>query len=76
MEVEQRFLWQQFSLLQAEWLCSASGSTALAELLSNKKGADYATTFSWLLAKVCFAILPLTLLCLRGSRIKRQTVKV
>ena len=48
----------------------------LAKLLSIKKGEDYASTVSWLLVKVCFAILPSALCCLRGSRTKRKTVKV
>ena len=37
----------------------------LAELLATKKGESYATTMSWIRARVSFA-----LLCLRGSRAK------
>ena len=40
----------------------------LAELLSAKKQESYATTISWVRAKVSFAILRRALLCLRGSR--------
>ena len=36
----------------------------LAELLALKKGDDYATTISWIRAKVSFAILRSALLCL------------
>ena len=44
----------------------------LAELLAIKKGEDYATTISWIRAKVSFAILRSALLCLRGSRATRR----
>ncbi|CAH3037034.1 unnamed protein product, partial [Porites lobata] len=44
----------------------------LAELLALKKGDDYATTISWIRAKVSFAILRSALLCLRGTRRKRR----
>ena len=44
----------------------------LAELLAIKKGKDYATTISWIRAKVSFAILRSALLCLRGSRATRR----
>ena len=44
----------------------------LAELLSAKKQERYATTISWVRAKVCFAILRSALLCLRGSRTPRR----
>ena len=37
----------------------------LAELLALKKGDDYATTISWIRAKVSFAVLRSALLCLR-----------
>ena len=40
----------------------------LAELLSAKKQESYVTTISWVRAKVSFAILRSTLLCLRGSK--------
>ena len=46
----------------------------LAELLAIKKGEDYASTVSWLRAKVSFAILRSALLCLRGSRGRRRNV--
>ena len=44
----------------------------LAELLSAKKQESYATTNSWVRAKVSFAILRRALLCLRGSRTPRR----
>ena len=44
----------------------------LAKLLSAKKQERYATTISWVRAKVSFAILQIALLCLRGSRIPRR----
>ena len=44
----------------------------LAELLSAKKQESYATTISWVRAKVSFAILQSALLCLRGSRTPRR----
>ena len=44
----------------------------LAELLSAKKQESYATTISWVKAKVSFAILRSALLCLRGSRTPRR----
>ena len=44
----------------------------LAELLSVKKQESYATTISWVRAKVSFAILRSVLLCLRGSRTPRR----
>ena len=44
----------------------------LAELLSAKKRESYATTISWVWAKVSFAILRRALLCLRGSRSPRR----
>ena len=46
----------------------------LAELLALKKGDDYATTISWIRAKVLFAIL--ALLCLRGTRRKRRAANI
>ena len=48
----------------------------LAELLALKKGDDYATTISWIRAKVSFSILPSSLLCLRGTRSKRRAANV
>ena len=44
----------------------------LAELLPTKKGESYATTSSWIRAKVPFALLRSASLCLRGSRAKRR----
>ena len=44
----------------------------LAELLSAKTQESYATTISWVRAKVSFAILRSALLCLRGSRTPRR----
>ena len=44
----------------------------LAELLASKKGESYATTMSWIRARVSFALLRSALLCLRGSRAKRR----
>ena len=43
-----------------------------AELLATKKGESYSTTMSWIRARVSFALLRSTLLCLRGSRAKRR----
>ena len=48
----------------------------LAELLALKKGDDYATTISWIRAKVSFAILRSALLCLRETRCKRRAANV
>ena len=45
----------------------------LAELLSIKKNESYATTMSWVRAKVSFALLRSALLCLRGTRNIRKT---
>ena len=44
----------------------------LAELLTAKKQESYATTISWIRAKVSFAILRSALLCLMGSRTLRM----
>ena len=44
----------------------------LTDLLSAKKQESYATTISWVRAKVSFAILWSALLCLRGSRTPRR----
>ena len=46
----------------------------LAELVAIKKGQDYASTLSWLRAKVSFAILRSALLYRRGSRVRRRNV--
>ena len=48
----------------------------LTELLALKKGDDYATTISWIRAKVSFAILRSALLCLRGTRSKRTAANI
>ena len=48
----------------------------LGELLALKKGDDYATSISWIRAKVSFAILRSALLCLRGTRRKRRVVNM
>ena len=47
-------------------------NSRLAELLDTKKGESYATTMSWIRARVSFALLRSALLCLRGSRAKRR----
>ena len=44
----------------------------LAELLGTKKGESYATTMSWIRARVSFALLRSALLYLRGSRARRR----
>ena len=44
----------------------------LAEPSSAKKQESYATTISWVRAKVSFAILRSALLCVRGSRTLRR----
>ena len=38
----------------------------LEELLSAKKGEDYSTTMSWIRTRISFAILRISLICLRG----------
>ena len=43
----------------------------IAELVATKKGESYATTMSWIRARVSFALLRSALLCLRGSRATR-----
>ena len=45
----------------------------LAELVATKKGESYATTMSWIRARMTFALLRSALLCLRGSKAKRRT---
>jgi len=44
----------------------------LAELVVAKKAESYATTMSWIRARVSFALLRSALLCLRGSRAPRR----
>ena len=46
----------------------------LAELISSKKKEEYNTTISWIRAKVSFALLRASLICLRGSRTLRRTI--
>ena len=48
----------------------------LAELVAAKKGEDYTTTVSWIRSKVSFAILRSALLCLRGSRTAKRTIRI
>ena len=49
----------------------------LAELISKRKGEDYAKTLTWIRGKVSFSILRSALLCLRGSRsIRRRATNV
>ena len=47
----------------------------LAELVAAKKGENYANTVSWIRSKVSFAILRAALLCLRGSRTPKRTIR-
>ena len=47
----------------------------LAGLVAAKKGESYATTVSWIRSKVSSAILRSALLCLRGSRTTRKTIR-
>ena len=44
----------------------------LAELISIKKGEDYAKTLTWIRAKLSFSLLRSARLCLRGSRSIRR----
>ena len=44
----------------------------LAELVAATKGESYATTISWIRARVSSAFMRSALLCLRGSRAKRR----
>ena len=44
-----------------------------AELLAVKKQENYASSITWIRARVSFAILRSALVCLRGSRSKRRT---
>ena len=44
----------------------------LAELIANKKGESYPSAISWIRAKVSFAIVRSAILCLTGSRSRRQ----
>ena len=47
----------------------------LAELIAAKKGEEYANTVFWIRSKVSFAILRSALLCLRGSRTPKRTIR-
>ena len=47
----------------------------LVKLLALKKGESYATPMQWVRAKVSFALIGSALLCLRGSRSIRRTIK-
>ena len=40
----------------------------LAELVAIKKGEDYATTMSWIRARISLALLRWALTCVKGSR--------
>ena len=44
----------------------------LVQLISIKKGEDYAETISWIRARTSFALLRSALICLRGSRARRK----
>ena len=44
----------------------------LAQLISIKKGEDYAKTISWIRARTSFALLRSALISLRGSRARRK----
>ena len=44
----------------------------LAQLISIKKGEDYAKTISWIRARTSFALLRSVLIWLRGSRARRK----
>ena len=47
----------------------------LAQLISIKKGEDYAKTISWIRARTSFALLRSALICLRGSRVRRKVFR-
>ena len=47
----------------------------LAELVAAKKEEDYANTVSWIRSKVSVAILRAALLCLRGPRTPKKTIR-
>ena len=47
----------------------------LAQLISIKKGEDYAKTISWIRARTSFALLRSALICLRGSRVRRKVIR-
>ena len=44
----------------------------LAQLISIKKGEDYAKAISWIRARTSLALLRSALICLRGSRARRK----
>ena len=56
--------------------CEISIKLLLSVFKTLKKGHDYATTISWVRAKVPFAILRSALLCLRGTRRKRRAANI
>ena len=47
-------------------------NSRLAQLISIKKGEDYAKTISWIRPRTSFALLRSALICLRGSRARRK----
>ena len=47
--------------------------SGLAKLIAAKKGEHYSQTISWIHARASFALLRSSLVCLRGSRVKRRT---
>ena len=47
----------------------------LAQLISIKKGEDYAKTISWIRARTSFALLRSALICLRESRVGRKVFR-
>ena len=46
------------------------------ELIANKKGESHSSAISWVRAKVLFAIVRSTILCLRGSRSRTRQLDV
>ena len=47
----------------------------MAQLISIKKGEDYAKTISWIRARTSFALLRSALIYLRGSRVRRKAFR-
>ena len=47
----------------------------LAQLISIKKGEDYARTISWIRATTLFVLLRSALICLRRSRVRRKVFR-
>ena len=58
------------SFFENHILCEKA--SRLAELIANKKGESYSSAISWIRAKVSFVIVHSAILCLRGSRSRRQ----